>query len=253
MSKAYHHRLARIRARYPRAYERWTPEEELKLEVMVDAREPWNVISDTLQRQPSAVRSRYGKLTDGSAKRTVSAPVEDLALVYSQEDGESEALIAATNALKVPVDDATVRIEMLYEWHQVWRHANEPYLFPRSLTPFMNHRYGQPAVYRWLISKAGSLAKPILYIGIARKLCPNRVEGYLDPGSSKTNARLNAIFSDYVRQGFEIHLEILGSREVQIDGQSRTHFGVQSETRRRTLEELLIGYYKQQGFELLNQ
>ena len=62
MSEEHQQRVTRIRADYPRAYERWTAEEDL---VLVErAQAGWNTgqLAAHFQRQPSAIRSRLHKL-----------------------------------------------------------------------------------------------------------------------------------------------------------------------------------------------
>ncbi|MDX1416197.1 MAG: DUF3276 family protein [Candidatus Promineifilaceae bacterium] len=61
MSTNYHERLAKIKAQYPRACEKWTPEDEALLAEMQRAGKTVQEISEALQRQPSAVHSRIKK------------------------------------------------------------------------------------------------------------------------------------------------------------------------------------------------
>ena len=61
-NKDYHQRLLEIRKSYPRAYEKWAPEEEARLTELFEAGTQTNHIAAELQRQPSAIRSRLGKL-----------------------------------------------------------------------------------------------------------------------------------------------------------------------------------------------
>ena len=53
------HRAKRV---HPRAYERWTPEEEADLRALHAAGRSVAEIAGELQRQPSAIRSRMGHL-----------------------------------------------------------------------------------------------------------------------------------------------------------------------------------------------
>ena len=53
---------AEIHKVYPRAYEKWEPEEKELLAQLVRAGATIENITETLQRQPSAVRSRIEKL-----------------------------------------------------------------------------------------------------------------------------------------------------------------------------------------------
>jgi hypothetical protein len=55
-------RLARVRAKYPRAYEKWSAEEDRDLQAMLIAGRSVSVIARRLQRQASAISSRIAKL-----------------------------------------------------------------------------------------------------------------------------------------------------------------------------------------------
>lgn len=58
----YHARMAKIKTRHPRAYERWSADEDERLGQMYKRKEPIASISAALERQPSAIRSRLHKL-----------------------------------------------------------------------------------------------------------------------------------------------------------------------------------------------
>ncbi len=55
-------RLAQIQDRYRRAYERWTPEEDLSLRQQHAEDRSVAELAEALQRQPSAIRSRLRRL-----------------------------------------------------------------------------------------------------------------------------------------------------------------------------------------------
>lgn len=58
----YDERLARIRAEYPKAYEKWTDEEDNSLKQKFGEGANTEELSKIFQRQPSAIRSRLIKL-----------------------------------------------------------------------------------------------------------------------------------------------------------------------------------------------
>ena len=58
----YHHRLSEIRGRHPRAYEKWTPEEDERLTELFRAGTETRWIANDLQRRQSAVMNRLRKL-----------------------------------------------------------------------------------------------------------------------------------------------------------------------------------------------
>ena len=61
-SSSYQEKLAGIRKVYPRAYEKWTMEEDTSLVELVCADLGVDEIASRMQRQPSAVRSRLQKM-----------------------------------------------------------------------------------------------------------------------------------------------------------------------------------------------
>jgi hypothetical protein len=62
---SYQERLTRIKAQYPRAYERWTLDEERQLAALVEQGLNVKAIAQALQRQPSAIHSRLRRLAEG--------------------------------------------------------------------------------------------------------------------------------------------------------------------------------------------
>ena len=58
----YEERLARIRQKYPRAYESWTEEEETRLKQLIQAGRRVNEIARELGRQPGAIHARAAQL-----------------------------------------------------------------------------------------------------------------------------------------------------------------------------------------------
>ncbi len=55
-------RFEDIRKQFPRAYEKWTPEEDDKLRRLLEKGADVNALAEALQRQPGAVTSRLRKL-----------------------------------------------------------------------------------------------------------------------------------------------------------------------------------------------
>ena len=58
---AYEERLAKIRKVYPRAYEKWTDEEDARLAQVVRSGDSVEELAAQLQPQPGAIRSRMLK------------------------------------------------------------------------------------------------------------------------------------------------------------------------------------------------
>lgn len=62
IGKTYDQRMAEIRQTNPRAYEKWSSEEDAKLTSLFRAGASIGELANTHERQPSAIRSRLAKL-----------------------------------------------------------------------------------------------------------------------------------------------------------------------------------------------
>jgi len=61
--KSYDERLAEIKQAYPKAYQGWTSEEDVRLTERFHAAVSVKELAREFQRQPSAIRSRLAKLS----------------------------------------------------------------------------------------------------------------------------------------------------------------------------------------------
>jgi hypothetical protein len=62
VGKSYDERMEEIRQAHPRAYEKWSDEEDDRLRQLFGSQMPVTEIARVLQRQASAIRSRLTKL-----------------------------------------------------------------------------------------------------------------------------------------------------------------------------------------------
>jgi hypothetical protein len=72
--KTYKQRMDEIRQAHPRAYEKWTDEEDYQLGQLFRAEKSVKEIARLLQRQPSAIRSRLEKLNPTPPSRRAQPP-----------------------------------------------------------------------------------------------------------------------------------------------------------------------------------
>lgn len=63
--------MAEIKAKYPRAYEKWTATEDAELQSMSAKGRSEEALAQHFQRQPSAIRSRLEKLAGASGSRRI--------------------------------------------------------------------------------------------------------------------------------------------------------------------------------------
>lgn len=146
-----------------------------------------------------------------------------------------------------------VKLEFAYQWEPVLMDENTEYFFPERITPFMRKRYKQSAIYRWDIFRKEPEDEKLIYIGEAQELCPQRINGYLNPGpSQKTNKRIKEKFQGYLDKGFKIGLEILQFDKIKIENFTLTINDLNDKHVRRFVEELMVIIYKQKGFQILN-
>ncbi len=251
MSETYDKRLKQIKAIYPRAYEKWSRTEEAQLCKLFHEGNSVKAVSHILQRQPSAIATRLRKLellgsnTPDRIHQNGTARNKDVPANGSRR-AEKAPLITS-------ISEPSMTLSFSFEWHPVLFRANTPYLFPERIPSFMRARYNGPAVYRWLITPPDGVQDPVIYIGTTKKLCPDRLEGYINPQTSTTNQRINTILHEYLSAGHTINLEILQNCKTNpgCNGTSIV-YSVQTQTHRIGLEELLIAYYKHEGITLLN-
>lgn len=61
-SGQYHKKINKIKKQYPKAYEKWTFGEEIKLKRLFALKKNVTEIAEKLERQPSAIESRLKKM-----------------------------------------------------------------------------------------------------------------------------------------------------------------------------------------------
>lgn len=213
----------KIRVKYPNAYERWTESDDSLLQEKRIAGASIGELAKFFQRQPGAISSRLRKL---NGKATPSAE-------------------------NTPQD--RVQIGFVFEWRAVLRSAAEEYHYPEPITPFMKRMYNRPAVYRWNVYQNVPANQQKIYIGQASRLCPDRIEGYLNPRPSEsTNNRLRREFQKCLTQGLRIRLEVLHFDRLAIGDLTLTAAELGEQSFRIFIESLLITYYKRSRVTLLN-
>lgn len=213
-----------IRKVHPRAYERWTGDEDdlliKKYEMGLSNLE----LATLLGRQQGAIQSRLRLL-----------------LTKFESSGLNNSGI---NFLSV---------SFRFDWISIFRYEGVPYLFPEKITGFMKQNYGRPAVYRWNIYKDIPMDQKRFYIGQTTKLCPDRLNGYLSPGPTQvTNNRLNTKFKNLIKNGYKVHLELMRINKLSISDITLTSADLHSRHIRLFIESLLIIYYLKRGNDLIN-
>jgi hypothetical protein len=225
-------RLGRIRAKHPRAYEKWTEADDTLLKGKLAADTGIEELSRLLHRQPNAILSRLRKLASLADQRAS----------------------ASKDPCDVSVSSLYVGFSVKFEWVAMLRANNERYVFPQSITEYMKCLYGGPALYRWSAIRDSPVTEQRIYIGQTSRLCPDRVDGYLHPRDSEaTNRRLNRQLDGYLTQGFRIQLEVLQFDQLVIGDLVLTHEDLGEQSVRLFLENLLVTYYRHSNCVLLNR
>lgn len=243
----YHKRLAHIRDHFPRAYDRWSDDEESRLLGQIAQGATIDQISQLLERQPSAIRSRLRKL--GYSDNSVAALDSDSSPHVQPMLAKRPSVVTTSHRCG---ESFRSTIEFTFEWRPVYRYEGLRYLFPEHVTSYMNQVYRGPAVYRWKILDRLEDSPCAVYIGMTKRLCPDRLNGYLEPTNSTTNRRLSDIFLQSLQQGQQVHLDVLHVEQVTIDGDKWSSFDLGSQLQRSLVESLIIERSQRSGLVLLN-
>lgn len=236
--------FAAIRKRYPRAYKLWSQEDDLELVRLYELGMQVTDLSKRFQRQPGAIKSRLRKLETENGKIITTASAQDDSKLEVFQHILSERVVAASFR--------QFNIGFNFAWYPVLSNEVRPYRFPERQTAYMREMYNQPVVYRWAIYALGSDVLKAIYIGISKRLCPDRIEGYLNPKTSKTSQRLHLRLSTEIEMQSLIDLDILGLCFVEGNLLGENDFDLSQTSSRLFFENLLITYYRRTGVEVLN-
>lgn len=228
MSSIYHERLKQIKISYPNAYDRWTDFDDELLRQEYLSGTSVLVLSELFCRQPSAIQSRIRKLG------------------YEIKDENQDEVICKR-------DTGLLGTDFHFRWTTVLYEQGKEYLFPAPISNYMLENYRHPVIYRWIVYQDKRDKIQYAYIGTAKQLCPDRLQGYLYPDSSNTNLRLHKEFREFSEQGYKIGLESLQIEEIMMNGVIVKLNSLHSQTARVFIENLLIFYYQQNGLDLLNK
>lgn len=124
----YHQRLARIQETCPRAYQKWTEEEDDTLVQSIRSGASVDEVARRLQRQPGAIRSRMQKLES----------------LISEPPGNS----------KSPQDEANLKAKFHEAMLEVYRVAAEHGYYATRFKQLVDNRGGVGAA-KWLLAKEG--------------------------------------------------------------------------------------------------
>ena len=209
-----------IKQKYPRAYQKWTPEEENSLLEKYQSGASLIQLVQDFQRQPSAISGRLFKLRFG-------------------ENGHFD------------LQDGIIELRVAFEWAVVLSSEDTEYKFPHPITSFMKQKYKKPVIYRWTIDRGDG--EKLFYIGEAVRFCPDRLNGYLSPGpDQQTNIRLNRLFQESIENGASVKLEILKLSGAFVNDLDLQEKELAKQDIPRLIEKLLVTLYKNQGLILLN-
>lgn len=179
MAVEYQERRRRIRARYPKAYERWSEGDDNLLKQEYKVGVGIEELSQLLQRQPSAIKSRLRKLGLSTGKKGQKKADASICVGFSLGNkGQKKA-------------DASICVGFSFEWQAVLQDSGREYSFPGQITNFMKRLYRCPAIYCWNLWGNDQAHPQPIYIGSTKQLCPDRLKRHLNPRASKTNIRLN--------------------------------------------------------------
>ena len=145
-----------------------------------------------------------------------------------------------------------IPLTLTYEWEPVLLDQDKQYTFPNNITKFMRDKYNFSGIYRWVVEKETNIQA--IYIGEA-SLLPRRIYQYLKPGKSQqTNNYINHLFGKFIHeQGHNIKLEKLKILSCKLGDEKITENDFDDKNIRVLLEHLLLVYYENEGFTILNK
>ena len=239
---SYHERLAEIRCQHPRAYLPWTAEEEQTLLHGFRRGESMAILTSRLQRQPGEIRSRLRKLREAEEPPFFNAPI-----FYSVV----QPSILATNNNSIqssPISKFALRQPGM----PLRLNQGNPYRFPSPVSYYMLTTYPMGCVYRWSIYQPNVDEPYALYIGSTKQLCPERLEGYLNPHNSATNRRIHGQLNCFINNGCRVTIEILDNGQIALNDLALDFLDFSTQRDRLFIENMLLSYYRLQGWRLLN-
>ena len=144
-----------------------------------------------------------------------------------------------------------ILINFDYSWENVINTNGKIYYFPDN-TKLIPKIYATSAIYKWEINKDDIVN--CIYIGETQKLFPDRINGYLKPGpTQKTNIYINNLFQEYLKEKCFIELKILKIENNNSIGIKISNDEFSNKYIRKSIENLLIAKYKNEGIKLLNK
>ena len=145
-----------------------------------------------------------------------------------------------------------IELTLTYEWEPVLLDQDKQYTFPNNITKFMRDKYNFSGIYRWVVEKETNIQA--IYIGEA-SLLPRRIYQYLNPGKSQqTNNYINHLFGGFIHeQGYNIKLEKLKIFSCELGDKKITENDLDDKNMRVLVEHLLLVYYENKGFDILNK
>ena len=240
--------IDRIRKSYPRAFAQWTKSEELQLARLVKSGLLSDDIAKQLGRQTSAVNSRIARL--GIESGRWKPPDPNFKPRPKPAPPNTPRPIIVTKIARRPAEIIDPRVGG--EWIPVYYMPGQRYRFPNEITPYMRQQYRRAALYRWKVSGPNYENENTLYIGESHRLCPDRIDHYLEPEPKSTSDRLNAIFYGLISTGHTIFLDTLRLNGPFIDNICFKEQDLERQDIRRRIEKLIIALYKHHGAKLVN-
>jgi hypothetical protein len=144
-----------------------------------------------------------------------------------------------------------------YEWNPALKNDGSEYFFPDDVKLIQkNHKllYKLPAIYRWNIKNKEGIEQKIAYLGEADQLFPNRIKGYISPGSDqKTNIRINQELNNFLKENYIVALDRLEFEKITINGFDIVYLDLWDKHIRVMLESIFIVFHEKNGYKLLNK
>lgn len=129
-----------------------------------------------------------------------------------------------------------------HQWRTVVT-AGGPYYFPARFTADFRQTFCRPAVYRWRVMQNEGDTTESIYIGEAEDLV-RRIQRVITPPQTakggNTNKRLNKIFTDFIRAGRKVVLDVAEIEPFELNGIRFGRDTIGERFKRCALENILL-------------
>lgn len=195
---------------------------------------------------------RMKKQNNQTDQTKIDIATEQLARLFIEQAKYQQIKRGNKRIIEETTYTEKLKLVFSFRWTPVFSNEGEEYRFPNKTTSYMRSKYKCPAIYRWNFYQDQPEDKKLFYIGETEFFC-RRIGHYRTPdGSQQTNKRIRERIDKYLADGLKIKLEVLRLVEFQLGKTTYTQSELVNKHLRQCIEELLVTFYQNKGYILLN-